>query len=126
MDTVIRVSAKLVGAVLVFAVVLVICIAGAWTIEVLVDPTDKILFVVGLSVLSWLFLMGLMVYRLIVQLRSAMLTLILAMPTLVTMMYGLIFFFPIVRLAIQEYAPWAAGGLDAVKELLKWFGEMYN
>ncbi|MFW6027241.1 MAG: hypothetical protein ACOC91_00385 [bacterium] len=126
MDTVIRVSVKLVGALLVFAAVLFVCMAGAWTIEVLVDPTDKILFVVGLSVLSGFLIMGLMVYRLLVRMRTALLTLVLAMPALITMMYGLIFFFPIVKLALQEYAPWAVGAMDALKELLKWFGKMFT
>lgn len=126
MDRTVRVSFKLMAAIVIFAAVLLACMVAAWVIEVLVNPMEKLYFIVGLSVLSGLLIMALTLYRLVTRMRTAFLTLVLAMPTLITFMYGLINFWPFVQIALNEYAPWAVDSFALIKDLLKWIGKLFN
>lgn len=126
MDRTVKLSFKVLSALIIFAAVLLACMVAAWVIEVLVNPMEKLYFIVGLSVLSGLLIMALTLYRLITRMRTAALTLLLATPTLITFMYGLINFWPFVQIVLNEYAPWAVDGFAIVKDLLLWIGRLFN
>lgn len=126
METIIRVSLKFVGALLLIVALLAACMAAGWAILQTTKPTDTILYLIGMSAFSGLLIAGLTVYRLITMLRSAVLTLLLTAPMLISLMSGVIIYWKVIEAVTVREAPWSEPIFEVMQQFLDFLDGMFG